>query len=135
MPRSIDPAQKTVSGITSTGETFQFPYDKLLIATGGSPILPDIPGMHLPGVMALKSLNDGRKIKSFLADHPVKRVAIIGMGYIGLEMAEALRSRSIDVDMVKPGPVFLPWMKEELSDIVRKELEEQPGRTFSGAPH
>ncbi|HHE73753.1 MAG TPA: pyridine nucleotide-disulfide oxidoreductase, partial [Desulfobacteraceae bacterium] len=129
---SIDPTQKTVSGITSAGETFQFPYDNLLIATGGSPILPDIPGMDLPGVMALKSLNDGRKIKSFLADHPVKKVAIIGMGYIGLEMAEALRSRSMDVDMVKPGPVFLPWMKQELSDIVRKELEEHQIGLFPG---
>ena len=129
---SIDLTQKTVSGITSTGETFQFPYDNLLIATGGSPILPDIPGMDLPGVMALKSLNDGRKIKSFLADHPVKKVTIIGMGYIGLEMAEALRSRSIDVDMVKPGPVFLPWMKQELSDIIRKELEENQIGLFPG---
>lgn len=129
---SIDPAQKTVSGITSEGKAFQFPYDKLLIATGGSPILPDIPGMNLPGVMALKSLNDGRKIKAFLTDHPVKRVTIIGMGYVGLEMAEALRSRSIHVDMVKPGPVFLPWMKEALSDIVRKELEENQVRLFPG---
>ena len=129
---SIEPVEKTVSGITFAGETFQFPYDNLLIATGGSPILPDIPGIDLPGVMALKSLNDGRKIKSFLANHPVKRVAIIGMGYIGLEMAEALRSRSIDVDMVKPGPVFLPWMKQELSDIVRKELEENQVGLFSG---
>ncbi len=129
---SIEPIQKTISGITSAGETFQFPYDKLLIATGGSPILPDIPGMDLPGVMALKSLNDGRKIKSFLADHPVKKVAIIGMGYIGLEMAEALRSRSIDVDMIKPGPVFLPWMKQELSDIIRKELEENQVGLFPG---
>ncbi len=129
---SVDPAEKTVSGVTSSGETFRFPYDNMLIATGGSPILPDIPGIYLPGVMALKNLNDGRKIKSFLADHPVKRVAIIGMGYIGLEMAEALRSRSIDVDMVKPGPVFLPWMKQELSDIVRKELEENRVGLFPG---
>jgi CoA-dependent NAD(P)H sulfur oxidoreductase len=134
---SIDPVQKIVSGTTSTGETFQFPYDKLLIATGGSPILPGIPGIGLPGVMALKSLNDGRKIKSFLADHPVKRVAVIGMGYIGLEMAEALRSRSIQVEMVKPGPVFLPWMNEELSGIVRKELEHNqvgifPGHSING---
>ncbi|MDX2446590.1 MAG: FAD-dependent oxidoreductase [Desulfobacterales bacterium] len=129
---SIDITEKTVSGINSAGDTFRFPYDYMLIATGGSPILPDIPGIALPGVMALKSLNDGRKIKSFIADHLVKRVAIIGMGYIGLEMAEALRSRSIDVDMIKPGAVFLPWMKKELSDIVRKELEENQVGLFYG---
>jgi len=121
---SIDPTEKTISGSTLSGETFQFSYDNLLIATGGSPILPDITGIDLPGVMVLKSLDDGRKIKAYISNKSVKKVAIIGMGYIGLEMAEALRNRSIDVDMVKPGPVFLPWMKKELSDIVKKELEE-----------
>ena len=131
---SVDPVQKIVSGITSAGQPFQFSYDKMLIATGGSPILPDIPGINLPGVMALKSLNDGRKIKSFLADHAVKRVAIIGMGYIGLEMVEALHNRSIQVDMVKPGPVFLPWMNETLSDIVKKELQENQVGLFPGHP-
>jgi len=129
---SIDTVKKRVFGTTSAGEAFQFPYDKMLIATGGSPIMPDIPGRDLPGVMALKSLNDGRKIKSFLTDHPVKRVVIIGMGYIGLEMAEALRSRSIHVDMVKPGPVFLPWMNAALSDIVKKELQDNQVGLFAG---
>jgi len=129
---SIDPAKKTITGHTLSGEVFQFPYDNLLIATGGSPILPDIPGIDLPGVMALKSLDDGRKIKACITDNSVKKVVIIGMGYIGLEMAEALRSRSIEVDMIKPGPVFLPWMKEELSDVVRKELEENQVGLFPG---
>jgi CoA-dependent NAD(P)H sulfur oxidoreductase len=131
---SIDPVQKTVSGITSGGQTFKYTYDKMLIATGGSPVLPDIPGMDLPGVMTLKSLDDGRKIKSFLADHAVKRVAVIGMGYIGLEMVEALHTRSIRVDMVKPGPVFLPWMNEKLSAIVSKELAEHQVGLFPGHP-
>jgi len=129
---SIDITEKTVSGINSAGDTFRFPYDDILIATGGSPILPDIPGIDLPGVMALKSLDDGRNIKAYISNKPVKKVAIIGMGYIGLEMAEALRSRSIDVDMIKPGPVFLPWMKKELSDMIRKELEDNQVGLFYG---
>ena len=120
---SIDPNNKTVAGTSLKGEAFQFPYDKLLIATGGSPIIPDHPGFNLPGVMALKSLDDGRKIKAYIKSNKVKKAVIIGMGYIGLEMCEALRARSIEVDMVKPGPVFLPWMEEEMSDAVRKEVE------------
>jgi len=129
---SIDPIVKSVMGSTLSGKTFQFSYDKLLIATGGSPILPDIPGIDLPGVMALKSLDDGRKIKAYLSNNSVKKVVIIGMGYIGLEMAEALSRRSIEVNMVKPGPVLLPWMKEELSDIVREELEANQVGLFPG---
>jgi NADPH-dependent 2,4-dienoyl-CoA reductase/sulfur reductase-like enzyme len=120
---SIDTNNRAVAGTSLKGEAFQFPYDKLLIATGGSPIIPDHPGFDLPGVMALKSLDDGRKIKAYIQSNNVKKAVIIGMGYIGLEMCEALRARSIEVDMVKPGPVFLPWMEEEMSDAVRKELE------------
>lgn len=120
---TIDPGKKTVAGRTLSGEAFRFSYDKLLIATGGAPILPDIPGIDLPGVMALKSLDDGRRIKKYLGEHAVKKAVIIGMGYVGLEMAEALRSRAIDVDMVKPGPQLLPWMHPDLSDLVWKELE------------
>lgn len=120
---SIDTNNRTVAGTSLKGEAFQFPYDKLLIATGGSPIIPDYSGFDLAGVMALKSLDDGRKIKAYIKSNNVKKAVIIGMGYIGLEMCEALRARSIEVDMVKPGPVFLPWMEEEMSDAVRKEVE------------
>jgi len=120
---SIDPSNRTVAGMSLEGKAFQFSYDKLLIATGGSPIVPDLEGFDLSGVMALKSLDDGRKIKTYITTRNVRKVVIIGMGYIALEMCEALRSRSIDVEMVKPGPVFLPWMEEELSDVVRKEVE------------
>jgi len=129
---AIDAGRKTVAGRTASGEAFRFSYDKLLIATGGSPVLPDIPGIGLPGVTALKSLGDGRRIKKYLAAHPVKRAVIVGMGYVGLEMAEALRSRSIDVDMVKPGPVLLPWMATELSDTVKKELEDNRVGLYAG---
>ncbi len=121
---TIDPANRLVSGTTSEGETFSFDYDDLLIATGGSSIIPDIPGSDLPGVKALKSLDDGRKIKAYLEEHQVKNVVIIGMGYIGLEMCEALRARGIHVSMAKPNPRLLPWMENDLAQMVQKELED-----------
>jgi len=129
---SINPSNKTVAGISLQEKKFLFSYDKLLIATGGSPIIPDLSGFDLPGVLALKSLDDGRKIKAYIKSNPVKKVVIIGMGYIGLEMCEALRARSIKVDMVKPGPVFLPWMEEELSDVVKKEVETHKVTLYPG---
>lgn len=120
---AIDPQDKSVRGKTSNGEEFHLPYDRLLIATGASPIMPSIPGIDLPGVMGLKSLGDGRRIKQFIHDHDVKRVVIIGMGYIALEMCEALRARDIEVEMVKPRPIFLPWLNENLSAMVREEID------------
>ena len=120
---AIDPAAKVVRGKTLKDENFELPYDKLLIATGASPILPDLPGFDLPGVMALKTLEDGRRIKQFIRERSVKKAIIIGMGYIALEMCEALHERGIGVDMVKPRPVFLPWMHEKLSHMVKEEIE------------
>jgi len=119
----IDPAARTVSGATRRGETFSFPFDSLLIATGASPVLPDIPGVSLPGVLALKSLNDGRNIKAYIDRNRVKNAVILGMGYIGLEMCEALRAIGIHVEMIKPGPLFLPWMDRELARVVQEEVE------------
>jgi len=120
---SIDTTSRIVSGtIRHNREPFRFFYDRLLIATGGRPKIPALPGFDLPGVVALKSLKDGRAIKDFIQGNPVRRVVIVGMGYIGLEMAEALRARQIDVEMVKPGPDLLPWMSRELVPVVEKEL-------------
>jgi NADPH-dependent 2,4-dienoyl-CoA reductase/sulfur reductase-like enzyme len=120
---AVDPARKTVLGKTAEGRSFEIPYDKLLIATGARPIIPALPGFDLPGVMALKSLGDGRKIKQFIKENKVKKAVIIGMGYIALEMCEALRAREIEVVMVKPRPVLLPWMNENLSTMVKEEIE------------
>ena len=129
---AIDPAAKKVRGRTVTGDPFELAYDKLLIATGASPIIPDLPGFDEEGVMGLKSLEDGRKIKQFIVNHQVKKVVIIGMGYIALEMAEALRSRDLDVEMVKPRPVLLPWMNGSLSRVVKEEIERHGAKMYAG---
>jgi NADPH-dependent 2,4-dienoyl-CoA reductase/sulfur reductase-like enzyme len=120
---AIDPAAKIVRGKTLKGEDFELPYEKLLIATGASPMLPDLPGFDLPAVMALKTLEDGRRIKQFIREQTVKKAIIIGMGYIALEMCEALHDRNIGVEMVKPRPALLPWMHETLADMVKEEIE------------
>ena len=132
LAEGIDPAGKTVSGKTKTGEPFSVPYDKLLIATGASPLIPEKPGFNLPGVLALKNLEDGRLIKDYLSTRNVRKVVIIGMGYIALEMCEALRARSIAVDMVKPRAALLPWMEPQLSDVVKTELEENEVGFYAG---
>jgi NADPH-dependent 2,4-dienoyl-CoA reductase/sulfur reductase-like enzyme len=119
----IDRTAKTVNGRTWEGNPFSVSYDALLIATGASPIVPDIPGLDLPGVMVLKDLEDGRRIKKIIQGADVKRAVIIGMGYIAMEMCEALCERHIQVGMIKPGPGLLPWMDTQLSGVVQQELE------------
>lgn len=120
---AIDRKNHSVKGIHGQGDAFDIPYDKLLIATGASPIIPDLPGFDLEGVMPLKTLDDGRRIKAFIRSQDVKSVVIIGMGYVALEMCEALRERNIEVSMVKPRPVFIPWMDRDLAHVVQEEVE------------
>ncbi len=128
----IDRKNKTVSGHDTDGNDFIISYDKLLIATGASSMIPDLPGFNLEGVMALKSLEDGRKIKNYIQSKSVKKAVIIGMGYIALEMSEALRSQDIEVIMVKPRPGLLPWMHSDLSGIVQNELTKNGVALYPG---
>ena len=109
--------------MSAGGERFKYPYDKLLIATGGAAVKPEIAGIDLPEVTVLKSLEDGRKIKKLLESNNIKRAVIIGMGYIALEMCESLVGLNIAVDMVKPNPVFLPWLEPSMARVIKTELE------------
>ena len=128
----IDVANKTVSGTNLSKEPFEFRYDKLLIASGARAIRPDLPGFDLPGVLVLKSLEEGRQIKQYIKDHAVKKVVIVGMGYIGLEMCEALGELGIQTDMVKSRSTLLPWMDTALSEVVREELENKGVGLYAG---
>jgi NADPH-dependent 2,4-dienoyl-CoA reductase/sulfur reductase-like enzyme len=131
---AVDPVGKVVRGRTSGGEPFEVSYDKLLIATGARPVVPDLPGIVSPGVMTLKNLDDGRKIKAFIKREQVKKAVILGMGYIAFEMCEALRARGIEVAMIKPRPIFIPWMNQQLSSIVKKEVEANQVKVHLGQP-
>jgi len=129
---AIDPSAKIVSGITMGGDAFSFGYDKLFIATGASPVIPDLPGFDLPQVMSLKSLEQGKKIKAYIHQKQIKKAVIIGMGYIALEMCEAFEKRGVKVSMVKPGPVFLPWLVPDLADVIYQELIEKGVDIYAG---
>ncbi len=128
----IDPFKKLLMCTDPGGVESGLEYDKLLIATGASPITPDIQGIDLAGVLSLKSLEQGRKIKQFIHEHKVKSTVIIGMGYIALEMCEALRANDIEVAMVKPRAAFIPWMNDELSGMVKDEIEKNDVKLYAG---
>ena len=128
----IDSTKQIVSGVTLEGRQFEYPYNRLLVATGSSAIMPDFVGSDLPGVMAVKTLEDGRKIKNFLKNNHVKRTIIIGMGYIALEMCESLVGLNIAVDMVKPNATFMPWLETSMAGVVRQGLEAKGVGVYAG---
>ncbi|MDD4312225.1 MAG: FAD-dependent oxidoreductase, partial [Eubacteriales bacterium] len=88
---SIDPVAKSVTiKNLVTGELFSDSYDKLILATGARAVTPPIPGREQPHVFTVRNINDMLRIKAFLDANKPKSAAIIGTGFIGLEMCENL---------------------------------------------
>lgn len=97
----VDPAERIVH--LDTGR--RVPYDKLLIATGVRNRRPPIPGLELPGVFDLRSVTDADALRQRIA--PGARAAVIGMGFIGCEVAASLRQKGVDVVAIEPSPTPL----------------------------
>ncbi|MCR4430477.1 MAG: FAD-dependent oxidoreductase [Tepidanaerobacteraceae bacterium] len=97
-------------------------FTDLIMATGASPVIPPLPGIDLENVFALRIVEDGIRIKNRIDGGEIKRAAIIGGGYIGLEMAEALKMRGLEVLLFEAMPKLLPSLDESFSDAVEKEL-------------
>lgn len=82
---------------SKTGEKITESYDKLVLATGSRPIIPNLPGKDLKGIHFLKLFQEGQAIDEEFAKNDVKRIAVIGAGYIGTEIAEAAKRRGKEV--------------------------------------
>jgi len=118
----IAPSRKRVMGMrTDTGERVEFSYERLLIATGVKPRFPDIPGTDLRNVFTLTNLQDALRINEAL--DKVQRVAIIGGGYVGLEMAECLHALGKAVHLYERESHVLPGMDADMAQIIEYELQ------------
>jgi NADPH-dependent 2,4-dienoyl-CoA reductase/sulfur reductase-like enzyme len=103
---------------------FEVRYDKLVIATGARAVKPNIKGIDLNGIFTIRFLEDGIAIKNFIRESSPKKALIIGAGYIGMEMAEALVSLGIDVTIVEVMPNILGSMDDEINEVVEAELQK-----------
>lgn len=118
----IAPSRKRVMGMrTDTGERVEFSYERLLIATGVKPRFPDIPGTNLKNVFTLTNLQDALRINEAL--DKVQRVAIIGGGYVGLEMTECLHALGKAVHLYERESHVLPGMDADMAQIIEYELQ------------
>lgn len=106
------------------GEIFEDSYDKLMIATGASSIIPPIKNVKLENVSTLKSLDEGIKVKELMNRDGIKKVAIIGAGFIGLEAVEAAKKLGKEVTVFQLEDRILPQVfDKELTDIVEEEIK------------
>jgi len=98
-------------------------YDNLVIATGAASFRPPVPGLELPGVFTLRTLSDGLALHAAISSGKVQHAVIVGGGYIGLEMAEALRARGLSVTVVEMAPQLMVNFDEDMSKLVLAEVE------------
>lgn len=125
------------------GTVVQEPFDHLLLATGNRPLVPDLPGIDASGVFGVGTLAEGERLSRFLETQHVRRAVVVGAGYVGLEMAEALHRRGLAVTLVGRSREVMstldPEMGTKVSEAVRRagiELrlgEEMVGLETSGA--
>ena len=121
---AIDPARKAVEIRGSGGERQELRYDKLLVGTGARPVRPAIEGLDLPGVFPLHTMEDSFAFHRFLEQREPRSAIIVGAGYIGLEMADALVHRGLRVTLASRTETVLATVDSSLGKRVETELRD-----------
>jgi NADPH-dependent 2,4-dienoyl-CoA reductase/sulfur reductase-like enzyme len=130
--RAIRPDAKTVAVTDTAGHEIELAYDHLTVATGATPVLPPIKGLHLPGVHVLHTMQVAFSIQETIEDHEAESVLVVGAGYIGLEMVEAFVSRGLIVTIVEQLGEILPTVDPELGGLLHKEIANHGVEVITG---
>ncbi len=121
---SIDRTTKTVSvRDLNTVSSYPLVYDKLILATGASAIIPPIEHIRSENLFVLRSMEDTQQIHAYIAQHHPKNITIIGAGFIGLEMAEAMVERKLAVTVLEKNAQVLPPLDSEMAQPIQTALE------------
>ncbi|MDD3898830.1 MAG: CoA-disulfide reductase [Syntrophomonadaceae bacterium] len=117
--------------------TFEDNYDRLVIATGARPFVPPLERVELDGIFTLRTIHDSLKIKEYLFQHRPQKAAVIGAGYIGLEMVENLVEHGCQVTLIEKAPHIIPNMDADMAQILTQYLQSRgveirTGETITG---
>lgn len=128
----VNRGEKTVEAVNESGETSTWEYDKLVIASGASPIKPPLPGLDLPQVFFMRTPDDAVALREAVEAGGIKRVVVVGGGFIGLEIAENLTSMGVRCNVLDMAPHVLPGFDEEVQNYVENHLAEHGINTMTG---
>ena len=121
----IDREAKQVTALNKkTNKEEVYGYDKLILAQGGKPIVPPLPGATQDNVFQLWTLDDMDAIDGFITDNEPETAVVVGGGFIGLEMVEALSKRGMKVSLVEMSPQIMPNLEGEMAGFLTKELQD-----------
>ena len=115
-----------------TKEEFMDSYDKLILATGASAIIPPIKGVYASNVFTLRTIGDMNRIKTFVDATNPKSAVIIGTGFIGLEVCENLKKLGIDVTLVERLKQVTPGLDADMASYVEDHLKKNGVKVFTG---
>ncbi|MFD8554807.1 FAD-dependent oxidoreductase, partial [Streptomyces fradiae] len=108
-------------------------YDRLVLATGARPLRPALPGIDAPGVHGVQTLDDGQALIDALDAAGGRRAVVVGAGYIGVEMAEALLRRGYEVTVLDRGEQPMSTLDPDMGRLVREAMDGLGITTVSGA--
>ncbi|MCK5563214.1 FAD-dependent oxidoreductase [Candidatus Bathyarchaeota archaeon] len=121
--RSINPNDRIVLVENKEGNIEALKYDSLILATGADPFIIPMQGHDLPGVFAMRTVDDGKAIQE--AMKTAERAIVIGAGFIGLETAHAFAANKIKTTIIEVVPYILPALfDEDMADYTQKKIEE-----------
>lgn len=107
------------------GNVKKYSYDKLVLATGATPFIPQIEGADLQGVHTVRTVNDAINIRSLIDKGAVSKAVVVGGGFIGLEVAENLHGKNIEVSIVEFAHHILPSFDEEIALYAQNYMSDQ----------
>jgi NADPH-dependent 2,4-dienoyl-CoA reductase/sulfur reductase-like enzyme len=119
----LDAGRVTVRDLAS-GRSYQEGYDHLVIATGAVPVRPPLPGVDADGVFGVQTLDDGAALLADLKHSKPQHAVVVGGGYIGVEMAEAMVRRGLRVTVVDQAPQPMATLDPDMGEMVHRAMEE-----------
>ncbi|MFM8411349.1 MAG: FAD-dependent oxidoreductase [Alphaproteobacteria bacterium] len=120
---SIDRAARTIRvRDLDAGTEREERYDALVLSPGAAPIRPEMPGIDLPGIFAVRTIPDSVRIRAWIDERKPARALVVGGGFIGLEMAENLVHRGLSVAVLEKLPQVMPPVDPEMAEPVREHL-------------
>lgn len=119
----IDPEHNTIT-VQGPDDTYEIEYDSLILSPGAKPFVPNIKGLdQVHHAFSLRNIPDVDKIDAYITKHSAKKATVIGAGFIGLEMAESLKNRGLEVRVVEMAPHVLPPLDEDMARFAETELK------------
>lgn len=129
----VDRERRTVEVLDqATGERYSQEYDRLILATGGAPVIPPIDGIRRPGVFPLTTVPQAVAVREWAARPSSRQAAVVGAGFIGLEAVEALLRLGLESHLVEMLPQVLPPLDPEMARPLATHLDEQGVRLHLG---